>query len=133
MTGVSAEVSIQAPSPNEICANTPFQLQAINLNPGDILTYQWASVPPGVVFSPNANVANPVATAPAGTFTITLHATNQFNCTADISVPLNVLPGESLAGQIDANLCNGLEVQFTNSSNIDGTWYFGTGDCRSGP
>ncbi|MBL7806033.1 MAG: PKD domain-containing protein, partial [Saprospiraceae bacterium] len=128
VTGVSVNVQIGIIGQDSLCANTPFTLQAINLYPGQVLTYQWSANPPSVTFSPNANVANPIATAPAGNYVITLVASNQFGCEATTTLPITVLPGASLSGSIDKDLCNGLIVYFTNTSGINGTWYFGTGD-----
>ena len=131
--GGGIDVQIAVLGQDSLCENTPFVLQAINLNPGQILTYHWTAQPPTITFSPNANVANPVATAPAGSYVVSLHLTNQYDCVADISIPLEVQPGASIDGQIDADLCHGLTVNFTNSSNVLGTWHFGTGDTSTDP
>lgn len=123
VTGLSADVNLAQGQLTNACENTPLQVMVVNLDPSDTLTYAWSG-PSNVNISP-VDAPNPSVLAGAGVYTITVTASNQFGCTDTLSVDITFDQSASLSGQMEANLCNGLQVNFSNNSNISGTWNFG--------
>ncbi len=126
----SAEVSVlaaavQANVPPNACPNTPFGLTTENLNAADTVTYLWTAVPSGLVID-NPAAAVTTAAGTAGTYTVTLVATNQAGCTQTLTFPVNIQDSLNLTGQITiSQLCNSTAVTFVNHSGIPGQWNFG--------
>ncbi|MCB9307408.1 MAG: gliding motility-associated C-terminal domain-containing protein [Lewinellaceae bacterium] len=124
LIGNSVDVDVSFGGTLSGCENLPLDLSVENLDPVDILTYNWASSSPDLVITPQG-AAQVTATGPAGSYTVTVTVSNQFDCTREFVVQVELDSTMSLDGLISANLCNGLTVDFTNSSGINGTWDFG--------
>lgn len=124
--GIGVEVDAAILNLNEACENVQLQAGVINLDPNDVLTYSWSSVPPGLVFS-DPNIANPTVSGPAGTYIISVVVTNQDSCTKTLTTPVTFKSSGTLVNLIDKDLCNGLVVGFDNNTNVPGTWTFGDG------
>jgi gliding motility-associated-like protein len=124
VTGTAADVSVDPTLPISACENTPLQLGLLNHHPGDILTYNWQST--GLTITP-ANAPNPTATGPAGSYVITVTVTNQYNCTATLTIPVTIQPNGVIDGKIDIDLCKGKTATFSNTSGQAGIWQFGDG------
>ncbi len=100
-----------------VCENDSFQLQATNLNPNDIITYDWE---PDEYIVLNDNTDNPTIFL-ADDDIISLYVENQFGCSDIIDIPVDVVendmdviaaadpdsiyPGET--SQLDATFQNG--------------------------
>ena len=73
----------------DLCLNETSFLTLNNLDPIDNLTYSWTAAP-GIITG-GANTASPtIFGAAEGVFTLTVTATNQFNCSASIDVDVQV-------------------------------------------
>ncbi len=129
---VSIAVDVQASisGTNSACANTPVQFGVVNTDPNDILMYSWSATPAGVNISDPIS-PNPTITANTGTYTVSVTVTNQHGCTKVLSSTINFSNSANLNGQISNDLCNGLNANFTNSSNQSGTWNFGDGQTST--
>lgn len=125
--GIGVEVNAAILSLTEACENVSVQAGVINLDPNDVLTYSWTSIPPGIVFS-DPHIANPTVTGPAGTYIVSVEVTNQDSCTKTLTAPVTFKEAGSVATSINKDLCKGLLVSFFNNSSIPGTWTFGDGD-----
>jgi gliding motility-associated-like protein len=108
------------------CAGTPVQAGLVNLDSTDILMFNWTASPSGITIS-DPIAQNPTISGVTGTYTVSVTITNQYGCTKVLSTPVTFSTSASLAGQVNSDLCNGLNVDFTNTSNQTGTWAFGDG------
>ncbi len=125
VTVTLSPASVNATVPASACVNTPIDLTAENLNGGDVVTYVWTSSPSGLVID-NPAAAVTTAAGTAGTYTVTLVATNQAGCTQTLTFPVNIQDSLNLTGQITiSQLCNSTAVTFVNHSGIPGQWNFG--------
>jgi len=129
--GVGVQVDASIIAENSNCADQPVQASVINLDPNDVLTYLWTVLPVGPVIS-DPTVANPTITGGAGNYVLSVQVTNQFGCTLLLSEPIEVLPLVDLSGSLSIDACDGLTVQFNNSSNVNGVWTFGDGNAQTG-
>lgn len=125
VTGIGVDLQLGTVS-GSACENTDVAVAVTSTDPTDVNTYSWSSNNPNLSIAPPDAAATTV-TGPAGNYLLTLLASNQNGCTKTIEVPLDFTDGASLAGQIRANLCNGLPVDFQNLTNFLGTWNFGDG------
>lgn len=125
--GNSVDVAASFTPVMSSCADAPVPLFVTNLDPNDILTYQWTSSDTSLVISPN-NTSAVTASGPEGVYTVTVVVKNQFGCDETFSTQLTLGPSTSLADDITADLCDGLVVDFHNNTTVSGTWYFGDGD-----
>ena len=125
ITGETLDISLSSTNLND-CENTPISITAVNNDPTNSVNFTWTSSTPGLTIS-NPNSATTSVSGAAGTYILTLTATSASGCTA--TLPANIVydAGQSLSGDITANLCNGLEVSFNNASSTTGTWNFGDG------
>lgn len=130
VTGNSIHVDAAINQPVNGCENTPLTLQVTNLDPNDILTYQWSSNNAALTITPQ-NAALVTVSGPAGEYTVTVTVANQFNCQQTFTVAVTMTPGEPLTGVISADLCNGLLVAFENTGTVSGTWNFGDNSMPS--
>ena len=124
LTGNSVDVDVSFNATIIACENTPVPLSVENHDPADNLTYQWTSSSPNLVITP-PGADSVTATGPAGTYSVTVTVSNQFNCIREFITQITLEPSQSLDGLISADLCNGLTVAFQNTSGISGTWNFG--------
>ncbi|MFN0015971.1 MAG: hypothetical protein ACKVU2_15615, partial [Saprospiraceae bacterium] len=128
----TARVEVLAPVatasvPPNACPNTPFELAALNLNPADMLTYQWVANPP-LLLMVNQFAANTSAWGPAGTYTVTLTVENQYGCMAQFVFSVNIQDSFDLTPFISMEQsCTSTAVSFVNSSGFSGIWSFGVG------
>ncbi|HMX39385.1 MAG TPA: PKD domain-containing protein [Saprospiraceae bacterium] len=126
LTGGPADVSIEALSPLDTCQNQPILLSIKNLDLNDTLkTIKWTVSSPNVSVSPSDKAQTTVTATQAGTYTLTVVATNEHGCSATLTQVVTFDTIESLKGLIEADLCKGLPVQFSNLSGVPGTWNFG--------
>ena len=121
---ILASIEVDAATPDSTCENTPFSIVINNLDPSDVLSYQWSTG--GLVFTPPNTLSGP-----AGNYTVTVIATNQYECADTLNIPLTLTPKQNLDGMINIDLCRGKSVRFENTSGIPGTWNFGDGTAGS--
>ena len=129
-TVAGGPVEVQtSPGMAEVCTGEPLQIQTLNLDPNDSLSYAWAVTGSG---SLSANdIPNPVySSTSAGTEWVIGTFTSQYNCTAQDSVLVTSVSGNAQLAFTYEILCDGLTVQFTNqSTNVDSfVWDFGVPD-----
>lgn len=110
----ATNVSFALTNKGQICEQTTTTWNVVNNNTTDNLTFNW-STPSNVTASQN-NGSNSTLSAPAGTYAITVTATNQFGCTAALTAPLTVAPQPTLT-IVNNNItaCTG-EVQLSASA-----------------
>lgn len=130
VTGNSVDVNVSFNAATPGCENISLPMSVTNLDPTDILTYQWSSSDTNLVISPT-NTANVTATGPAGTYTVTVVVKNQHDCERTFTTQLTLDSTTSLVNAISADLCKGLTVDFLNNSGVSGTWHFGDGDSST--
>lgn len=130
VTGGTINVDAAISQPVSGCENTPLTLQVVNLNPADTLTYLWSSNNPALTITPS-NTAQVIVNGPAGVYIVTVVVSSQSGCQETFITQVTLTPGESLEGDLSADICNGLLVAFENTSNIPGTWNFGDGSTPS--
>ena len=123
VVGQGVDITLDTSLPDKECEGKQLQVCVNNLDPNDVLTYNWTGTF-GVNISPN-NADCATITGPAGVYTLTLVATNQFNCADTMQVPVEFEKSISLEGAISLDLCNMLKVGFLNTSGVAGTWTFG--------
>jgi gliding motility-associated-like protein len=128
--GIGVDIDVVVPDPALLCADSLLTLEAINNNPGDILTYNWSANDPSIDIM-NPTSPTPTVKGPAGNWIITLIVSNQNMCTDTIDIPIEFGTPDSLAGYIDIDFCDGLVVGFTNNSPYDGVWDFGNGQTST--
>ncbi len=123
--GSSLVLKVETTSDNQVCAKVPTQFKATPNNPTDVVNYQWLSPDPAVAIT-GGNTANPTITASTpGSYTINLTARNQAGCTYSQRLTFNVRPSTTINPFIKADACTGLNVTFSNTSDVTGTWFFG--------
>lgn len=129
---VSTAVDIQAEilPINLACSNVSLQAGVVNLDPADILVYNWTISPAGATIS-DPVAPNPTITGAAGTYTLSVTLTNQHGCTKTLTTPVNFLQTATLGGQMGPDICNGLVVDFDNNNIVSGTWSFGDGNTST--
>ncbi len=129
VVGRAAKVEIAANSPTVACENRPIALIANNLQPGDTLTYHW-SAPSALTITPN-NTADVTVTGTAGTYTITVTATNQYGCTTQKEIGVAFQQEGTVVAGIQVKNCGGLTVEFQNLGIVPGVWNFGDGQSNN--
>ena len=108
------QVNIETDGLPVICQGEDYLINASNLDPSDMLSYEWR--PPANLISgagsPNAafNFPNP------GNYQVFLLATNQFSCQDSALIELTVLDTTSQLGFLTETQCSGFSVQFINTS-----------------
>lgn len=123
VVGQGVDITLDTSLPDKECEGKQLQVCVNNLDPNDVLTYNWTGTF-GINISPN-NADCATVSGPAGVYTLTLVATNQFNCADTMQVPVEFEKSISLEGTISLDLCNMLKVGFVNTSGVAGTWTFG--------
>lgn len=107
------------PINRSICEGDSTQLMIINLDPEDILTYEWMPTLPSI---PNPTVAPNVSTA------YTVKVTNQFGCSDTQQLNVNVISISVTAENIGKDtICPGQSTELlatvvSNSNNITYDW-----------
>ncbi|MFN0215712.1 MAG: PKD domain-containing protein, partial [Saprospiraceae bacterium] len=120
VTSYDLEISIDPDAETSVCEGDSLLLSVIVNPASDSLSYLWSVNAPGILTTPT--LANPILSGPVGVYTVTVIVTNVI-CADTLSFQVEILPGLNFPGQVTADLCNGLEVQFFN--NVSGTWDFG--------
>jgi gliding motility-associated-like protein len=123
ITGVGVDISVNTAA-IQGCENTQFPILVTSMDPTDINTYVWTSSNSNITITPS-NSPNPMIMGDAGTGMLTLVATNQNSCSTTVEVPVDFSVGDAIDDEIDPNLCNGLNVSFSNLNNVQGVWSFG--------
>ncbi|MBR9923157.1 MAG: T9SS type B sorting domain-containing protein [Bacteroidetes bacterium] len=117
-------VSIEASPDQIVCSDEPIDVSVVNLDPNDILTYNWT---PGSGIISGANTANPTISNEAGETTFYVDVENQFGCTESDTVFVAVVDSE-IDLDFDAIVqCDGGTVEFVNQSTnaYNYVWNFG--------
>ncbi len=83
----SRPVDVEVPSAIEICAFDSLSLGAVNMNPDDILEYNWA---PSEILVDGAGTANPTFYVSDDEI-ITLIVDNQYGCADTVMIPVDVI------------------------------------------
>lgn len=108
-----------------ICSDEPFSVFVTNLDPNDVLSYQWASNP--AILS-GGNTSNPAVSNEPGQTVLYVDMENQYGCVANDSVYLAIIDADIVL-DFDYEIidCDGLTVQFNNLSQFayDYVWDFG--------
>ena len=87
--GGSGITDIDGDGTLDLCLNETSFLTLNNLDPMDNLTYSWTAAP-GIITA-GADTASPtIFGVSEGVFTLTVTATNQFNCSASVEVDVQV-------------------------------------------
>lgn len=132
VTGNSVDVNVSFASTLTDCENVPVALSVTNLDPVDILNYQWTSSSPSLVIT-QQGAPSVTATGPAGTYTVTVTVKNQFGCERIFTTQITLDSSISLEGAVTADLCKGLMVDFHNNVAVTGTWDFGDNTSSTDP
>ena len=109
----AAPASIEVMAPPGGCVNAPIELSAENQNPGDTLTYLWASGSPAFEIEQPTS-GSTTGSGPMGAYSVTVTATNQYGCTATDSVQLTVIAvnvGVEVTGK--DTICTGQSTQLS--------------------
>ncbi|MBU6341368.1 MAG: gliding motility-associated C-terminal domain-containing protein, partial [Bacteroidetes bacterium] len=125
INGQGVDIKIDTSMPSTACEGVQVSACVINLDPNDVLSYHWTST--GNMSIVPDNIACPMVSGAAGSYTLTVVATNQFNCKDTLSMPISFEKAGKLDGLISLDLCNQLKVRFFNNSGFNGTWQFGDG------
>ena len=118
-------INVSTPDLELICDGSSVQLLVENLDPEDILTYDWE---PSQFILDGGNTATPTVQTPEpGLFNFEVNIANQFGCTTIDSVNVAVLDTTPQLGFVDFQQCSGFKVNFMNTSiNADYyQWFFG--------
>lgn len=108
---------IQITPDTTICANSIIQLYADGGS--DVYSYNWDSSQPGL--SCYQSCFNPIA-SPSDTTTYTVTVTNQYGCSNQASVTVNILDeSQPFAGE-DRIICEGESIQLNTSMGNDPIW-----------
>lgn len=128
VTGHGVDIDIDPENMGMGCAGEDITLGVINNHPNDTLHYQWTVTPPLTITSSDTTASITVA-GPAGMYTVTVTATNQYGCSQTLQIPVKISDRDTLdAGDISLDLCDGRKISFFNNSGYDGVWTFGDGD-----
>jgi len=108
-----------------ICTGEPIVVMATNQDPNDILQYQWTIEGAGTLM--NEDQPTPIIGSPPGTSTVIGTFTNQFGCSQTDSIFIAVVDSDISLGFTYEVLCDGVTVEFTNTSTnaYDFVWDFG--------
>ena len=111
----------------ELCLGQSFELNITNLDPDDILSFTWTGNTE--IISNGVNTGNAIINpSEAGSYTLNLLTTNQFGCTRNDVIQVNVIDANAVLSFEEVKDCNGVTVLFTNTStgnNDDYLWTFG--------
>ncbi len=122
---LSSAIDISVPDSLSVCQGDFLQIELINNNPGNPLTYQWT---PAEMIVSGADSPTPVInTSAAGISTANVVVTDTNNCFVSRDVVIVVT--DTSASTIDPGLvtysqCEGLTVDFTNDNAGDYEWHF---------
>lgn len=114
------------------CPRDSFNICITNLDPDDILTYQWSASPNGMILSGDQTACPWVSTTPNETAFFTVVATNQFGC--DETQTLEILTYEFDAVVDDeVRVCSGVPTEL-NPNFTTGLFYsWSPTDCIDDP
>ena len=111
----------------ELCTGESFDIAVNNLDPVDDLTYSWTGDNQIIVAGINTNTPT-INSNTAGSFVLFLETENQFGCTQNDTIDINVIDSNADLSFEEIKDCNGVTVLFTNTStgiNDDYIWTFG--------
>ncbi len=128
VTGNAIHVSLSPNADQRICERDTLPLWVVVSPASDSYHYDWSVTAPGVLSSTTSST--PWMTGPSGSYTVKVIVSNEF-CSDTLSFVVEIIPAINIAANISVNLCDGLHVQFFNSSGIDGEWNFGDGSANS--
>ena len=109
----------------EVCLGEAIDIQVINQDPNDNLSYSWT---PSNIIASGGSTDSPQIIEEPGVFDLTVNALSQFGCTAEESVNVVIVDDDvTLAFDYLVACEDGLTVDFTNlSTNAFGyIWDFG--------
>ncbi|MFQ5446576.1 MAG: gliding motility-associated C-terminal domain-containing protein, partial [Saprospiraceae bacterium] len=124
LTVAGGPVNMETAGDQILCTNEALDVFAANLDPNDILSYQWT--PAGSISGPT-NVPNPDVIETPGEQMLYVEATNQYGCAKQDSVYIAVV-NENIQLAFSSQVgCSGSVVDFTNlSANAyNFVWNFG--------
>jgi gliding motility-associated-like protein len=131
VTNNAVDVNASFLTATTACVGEPLTAQVVNTDLTDVLTYAWAASSTAVSFS-STTVANPTITiSAAGTYTVTVTATNQHGCTKTLTAIITAAEGGAPVNFTSNAVCGGLTVAFDNPTAVAGTWNFGDGSPTS--
>jgi len=111
----------------EICSGVSFDLFVNNIDPDDDLTYTWTGDVQIIIAGLSTNSPT-INSSDAGTFALFLETENQFGCTRNDTIDVNIIDSNADLSFDEIKDCNGVTVIFTNTSggvNDDYIWTFG--------
>jgi gliding motility-associated-like protein len=114
-------VNIEVTPDQIICSDEPLIVSVTNLDPSDILTYNWTAEPPGIILG-GANTSTPILATDPGEYTLTVEVSNQFGCEATEQVNVIIVDADIDLSFTSLIQCNGATVEFTNTS-TNGAYY----------
>ena len=125
LTIAGGPVDVEVTPDQFVCTGEPIVVMATNLDTNDIIQYQWTIEGAGTLM--NEDQPTPIIGSPPGTSTITGTFTNQFGCSQTDTIFLAVVDAGISLGFTYEILCDGLTVEFTNTSQnaYDFVWDFG--------
>jgi gliding motility-associated-like protein len=134
VTVAGGPVDMETSGDQIFCSNEALDVFATNLDPNDILSYQWT---PAASINGPADVPNPDVIETPGEQMLYVEAVNQFGCAKQDSVYIAVVD-ENIQLAFSSQVgCSGSVVDFTNLSTnaFDFVWNFGdpttTGDVSN--
>lgn len=128
VTGYGIDVQIGPGIDTVFCEGDSMKLDLLVTPANDSLTYLWSVTAPGVLS--DIHSANPLLYGVPGQYTVTVIVTNVV-CSDTLQFDVTIAPKVDLNQHIAADLCNGLDVAFTNNSGMLGIWNFGDGTPNS--
>jgi len=108
-----------------VCLGEEVQVEVVNNDPNDVLTYNWTPV--GAFVPGTANQASPDVIETVGEQTLFVEVSNQFGCVYFDSVRVAVIDTAMALSFTYEIQCDGATVNFTNTSTnaFAYVWHFG--------
>ncbi|MBK8347510.1 MAG: gliding motility-associated C-terminal domain-containing protein [Saprospiraceae bacterium] len=110
-----------------ICRGGENTITIVNANPEHNLMYSWND--PHIVSSNNNVITITTLVGDVNSFIVKGIAINQFGCSEEISINVNIIENESVSFDAQLKSCDDYTMCFTISGSFDGNvvWNFGSG------
>ncbi len=131
--GGPVDITLLPTSDVKACIDSTIQLKINNLDPKDLLIFEWTANSTNITITPSNGDSPIVKATEPGTYIITLTTKNQFNCIDVKTINVTFDSVQNIDPTLVVNPCNGLLVKFENNSGKNGTWTFGDGKSSTEP
>lgn len=110
-----------------LCKDMEYSVEFTNSNPDHTLTFTWND--PHIVSFVNNKLVVKTIIGDSGSFTIKGSATNQYNCTEEITIIVDIIKPEALTFDAHLKSCDDHTMCFGITGNFSGDilWQFGSG------